>query len=99
MGECEAKGLRNKRRYLSFADSTWKCNGSRLCPAPEGRDVYSLVIPRTSRSNGAQGCLLPMTGGKVHFAPAGARLCKVAGCYKHFAPPEQERIIKVALKI
>jgi hypothetical protein len=40
-----------------------------------------------------------MLGGQEHFAPDGARLFKVAHCYKHFAPPEQEQLLKVALKI
>jgi hypothetical protein len=31
-------------------------------------------------------------GGLVHFAPYGAKLFKVADCYKHFAPPEQKQI-------
>ena len=45
-----------------FKESIGECKCF-VCFAPEGRDVYSLVIPRTARSSVAQCCVLMMISG------------------------------------
>jgi hypothetical protein len=71
-----------------------------LCALPRsGRDVCSLVILRTARSIGAQCCFTANDWRPGTFRSDGARLFKVAGCYKHFAPPEQERFSKLRFQI